>query len=292
MENKSRPIVLSVVIPVLNERTNILSTLERLVVQDAIDQIVVVDNGSTDGTHTMVAQYGMTHPKVDLVHEPVRGIAQARNTGFDRAAGEFIARVDADTIVGPEWGAVVRDYFTDNPDVAALTGITTYFDSPVGFLLRFGLWLQIKRGKLGGPVGNLQGANMAIRRSAWEQVREDVSTRPGVIDDLDLALCLSKRRLPMMLLTQLRAQTSARRRHTSLRRWWQYQQSGLQTIVDQGFEVLPIHQIFIRMAWLAHAVQYPIYRFWDFEKRRYTWRRPSARILVLDEKQPRQAEAA
>ncbi|WP_378734517.1 glycosyltransferase family 2 protein [Nocardia brasiliensis] len=278
MTNTSSATVLSVVIPALNEATRIERTLDCLVVQDAIDEIIVVDNGSEDDTRRVVSDYSLAHPKVALVEEPTRGIPAARKTGFDKAQGDLLARTDADTLVEPDWGEVIRDHLTEHPDTAAVTGITTYHDSPVGFFLKFGYYLQDRRGKLGGPVGNMHGPNMAIRRSAWLAVREDVTARADVAEDLDLALCLTKRGLRIDQLKNMRARTSARRRRTSPREWWRFQLTGLRTITGQGYQVLPFHRAVIVGAWLTHTVQWPIYRFWDFDRRRFTLRPAPPRV--------------
>ncbi|MEV6140293.1 glycosyltransferase family 2 protein [Nocardia sp. NPDC051990] len=279
--SSQQPAVLSVVIPALNEATTIVRTLDRLVTQDAIGEVIVVDNGSEDDTRRIVSDYALAHPKVEIIDEPQRGVAAARNLGFDKARGDFIARTDADTLVDPDWGEVIRGHFIAHPDTAALTGITTYHDSPVGFLLKFGIYLQQRRGKFGGRVGNLQGANMAVRRTAWLAVREDTAVRVDVVEDLDLALCLTKRGLPIDQLTNMRTQTSARRRRTGPRQWWHFQMTGLRTMTDQGFQLRANHRAFIIGAWLAHTVQWPIYRYWDFERRRFTTRPRAARISAV-----------
>lgn len=281
-ETDSAGPMLSVVIPVLNEARCIRRTLDRLSAQDAVHEIVVVDNGSTDGTREILGEYARVNPKVEVIDESERGVARARNTGFDKARGEFIARTDADTVVDADWAAVIRDQFVAHPGIAALTGITTYFDSPVGFFLEFGYWLQARRGKLGGRVGNMHGPNMAIRATAWERrVREDTVTRPDVIDDLDLALCLTKVGLHIEQSTTMRAQTSARRRRTSPAGWWRFPLSGLRTITNQGYAVLPYHRLIIMGAWATHTVQWPIYRFWDFERRRFSLRPGQEREFPL-----------
>ncbi|MGV9301373.1 glycosyltransferase family 2 protein, partial [Amycolatopsis sp. NPDC003676] len=108
MGTTESPVVLSVVIPVLDEASVIAACLERLVGQDAIDEIVVVDNGSTDRTREIVAELAARHPKIELIDEPNPGVAHARNTGFDKARGDYLGRIDADTMVAPDWGATVR----------------------------------------------------------------------------------------------------------------------------------------------------------------------------------------
>jgi glycosyltransferase involved in cell wall biosynthesis len=90
----------SVVIPVLNGAGSIAGTLRALQTQtDAPShEIIVVDNGSTDSTPELVAQFGVT-----LLHEGTRGAAAARNCGIRAARGEIIAHCDADTIPTRRW---------------------------------------------------------------------------------------------------------------------------------------------------------------------------------------------
>ncbi|WP_324195330.1 glycosyltransferase family 2 protein [Nocardia abscessus] len=277
--------ILSVVVPVLNEAAVIERTLARLVAQEAVDEVIVVDNGSDDGTPGIVRDFAVAHPKVELVHEPVRGIAAARNAGFDKARGEFIARTDADTLVAADWGSTILEFLTAHPEVAAVTGLCTYHDSPIGFFLKFGQAVLLRSGKFGGQVGNMYGPSMALHRDTWLRVREDTQVRADVAEDLDLALCLSKRGLRIDQLTSMRAQTSSRRRRTSPRRWWQFQLIGLRTIQDHGFVVRPVHRITIVGAWLAHTVQWPIYRFWDFRRQRFSFHPGAERISAVGDSQ-------
>lgn len=269
MTDTNSPIVLSVVVPVLDEAANIPRTLRSLVAQDAVDEVIVVDNGSVDGTIEVVRDFQADHPRVRLLHEPNRGIAPARNAGFDEARGEFVARTDADTLVDRDWAATIRDFFADHPDTGALTGLCTYHDSPIGFFLEFGQWILIRAGKLGGQVGNMYGPNMAIRQDAWLKVRAETQTRSDVIEDLDLALCLCKSGIRIDQLIHMRARTSARRRRDTPNSRWQFHLRGLRTLRDHGLPVQPIHRILISAAWLTHTVQWPIYRFWDFDRQRF-----------------------
>jgi glycosyltransferase involved in cell wall biosynthesis len=87
---------LSVVIPALNEHENMARVLasvpvERLRQQGWTTQIVVVDNGSTDGTGHLARDLG-----ADVVEEPRRGYGNAYRTGFRHAQGDVIATGDAD----------------------------------------------------------------------------------------------------------------------------------------------------------------------------------------------------
>lgn len=84
----------SIVMPALNESGHIRSCLDSLLTQDhpAIDEILVVDGGSTDGTREMVAAVGAP---VRLVDNPRGSAAAAMNIGLAEARNDLIVRVDA-----------------------------------------------------------------------------------------------------------------------------------------------------------------------------------------------------
>lgn len=283
MANQSPAVVLSVVIPVLNEAALIERTLTTLLAQEGVDEIIVVDNGSDDDTFHLVSELAAVHPRIELLYEPTRGTALARNAGFDKARGEFIARTDADTIVAQDWSATIREFLTTHPETSAVTGLCAYHDSPIGFLLEFGQGMLVRHDKLGGRVGNMYGPNMAIRGDAWRQVRDDTQVRADIAEDLDLAICLSKRGLRIDQLTNMRARTSARRRRTNPLRHWRFQMVGLRTLRNHGVEPRWVDRVVLMGAWASHTVQWPIYRFWDFNRRRFSFRPGAERISAVGE---------
>ena len=127
----------------------------------------------------------------------------------------------------------------------------------------------------------MYGPNMAIRKTAWEAIRADTETRSGVIDDLDLALCLLNKGMRIEQLLHLHATTSARRRRTSPAKLWQLQQAGIRTLTDQGHRLLPALRVWIACSMIGHTMQWPIYRFWDFERGRFSLRPGAERMFPL-----------
>lgn len=81
MKNDS-PVV-SVVIPALDAAVTLLETLQSVSLQTYPNlDVIVVDDGSTDGTADLVRQYGISDPRVRLLQKPNSGVASARNEGI------------------------------------------------------------------------------------------------------------------------------------------------------------------------------------------------------------------
>lgn len=93
----SRPTV-SVIIPTYNRETLLPRALDSVVAQTYEDwEIVLIDDGSTDGTATLSARYAarLGH-RFLLVRQPNRGSSMARNAGIDACRGRFVAFLDSD----------------------------------------------------------------------------------------------------------------------------------------------------------------------------------------------------
>lgn len=198
---------MSVVIPARNEEGILGACLEALSRQsDPVDEIIVVDNDSSDHT----AAIARSHPGVMVVREPRSGVTYARNTGFDAATADVIARIDADTLVAPDWARSIRRAFAMDPGLAGLTG-------PAGFTrlssrgrvlgrTAYALIRAAHQQLIGdGPV--MYGHNMALSRAAWTRIRDVVTCGDDAIsEDLDVTLALlrSGQRIgyePQMLVT-------------------------------------------------------------------------------------------
>jgi glycosyltransferase involved in cell wall biosynthesis len=96
---------LSVIVPVFNERNTLVEILRRMravELPDGIEsEIIVVDDGSSDGTRDVLRQLGDSTVRV-VMHDVNRGKGAAVRTGFKHATGEFILVQDADLEYDPE----------------------------------------------------------------------------------------------------------------------------------------------------------------------------------------------
>jgi cellulose synthase/poly-beta-1,6-N-acetylglucosamine synthase-like glycosyltransferase len=108
-----------VIVPVRDGQPTIADCLDAIL---AIDypaehrEILVVDNGSSDGTAALIR----TRP-VRYLSEPKRGVSNARNRGIAESTGEILAFVDADCLVEPRWlSELVRPF--EDPEVGSVAG--------------------------------------------------------------------------------------------------------------------------------------------------------------------------
>jgi glycosyltransferase involved in cell wall biosynthesis len=100
-----------VVVPTYNRCASLAKTLESLFQQDHGDvEIIVVNDGSTDGTHDYLRRLA-SERKIVYVAQPNRGPAAARNAGIGKATGTYIACTDDDCIVPPHWVRSWADSF-------------------------------------------------------------------------------------------------------------------------------------------------------------------------------------
>lgn len=90
----------SVVMPAFNEAERIQEAIRRVLDLDFVHELVVVDDGSTDGTAALVAE--MSDDRIRLIEQPVnRGKGAALRTGFAAAQAPFVAVHDADLEYDP-----------------------------------------------------------------------------------------------------------------------------------------------------------------------------------------------
>jgi len=178
---------ISVVIPAYNEEKYLPFCLKNLLSQKFKPyEIIVVNNNSTDKTATIAKKFG-----AKVVFEEKRGIARARTRGFNEAKGEIIARVDADTRPPRDWLLNIKKYFQKHPDIQALTGPIIFYDLP--FKTTFFSKLYLKIGKNISGFYYLIGPNMAIKKSAWEKIKNKVCFDDSrVHEDIDLSIHLVK----------------------------------------------------------------------------------------------------
>lgn len=191
-EGSSR-LTVSVVIPVKDDDVELARCLGALKRQTrAIDEIIVVDNASSDASADVARAAGAT---VVACREP--GIPAASSHGYDVARGDLILRLDADCVPSDVWVESICTAFAARPDVGVFTGGARFIDGPEAWrgpvaLLYLGAYAVTTVPALGHLP--LFGSNLAMRREVWRSARAVVHRHdPDIHDDLDLAFHVGER---------------------------------------------------------------------------------------------------
>ncbi|MDO8514400.1 MAG: glycosyltransferase family 2 protein [bacterium] len=150
-------------------------------------EIIVVDNASTDRTAEVAREHGAR-----VVFESEKGLTSARQAGFEATTGEFLAYIDADTLITPQWFDIAERAFRDQPDIVSLSGPRRYFGT-----VWYRRWILNALWYVAPLtyyiVGYMVlGGNFIVRRSALEKISGFDRSIKFYGEDTDLARRLSK----------------------------------------------------------------------------------------------------
>lgn len=187
----------SIVVPAYNEEAVIERCLRAITRQTVpAAEVLVVDNRSTDGTRRVVQRMIDDYPGAGirlLRQDDRQGLVPTRNLGMDAATGDVRGRIDADTVLKPDWVAQVSRVFASG-EVDAVSGPVEYYDLPLRAIgQQVDDRLRRLQVKLAGDFVFLFGSNMAVSADAWRDVREFLCDDEEDImhEDLDIAVHLA-----------------------------------------------------------------------------------------------------
>lgn len=96
--------LVSIITPVYNGEKYISETIESVIKQTYLDwEMIVVDDGSKDGSAAIVRRYAEKESRITLLQQPNGGSASARNNGIRYANGQYIALLDSDDLWDPDF---------------------------------------------------------------------------------------------------------------------------------------------------------------------------------------------
>jgi GT2 family glycosyltransferase len=189
---------ISVVVPSWNGMDHLEKCLESLLSQKNPEfEVVVVDNGSADGSADFVAAH---YPQVQLIRNKRNlGFAGGCNVGLRAARGEVLVLLNQDVIVLPGWLGALADALADEqvgvagakllePDGRTLSHAGGYLEWPVAMGLHIGIG-EIDQGQydVATDVEYVTGASLAIRRNVLDRVGLlDERFYPAFFEDVDL----------------------------------------------------------------------------------------------------------
>ncbi len=122
MESKGE-ILVSIIIPVYQAKDTlrrcVLSCLNQKYLNPGELEVILVDDGSTDGSGDICEQLRSTDPneRIKVIHTENHGVSHARNTGLETASGRFVAFVDADDEVRDEYIENLMKYADESTSV-------------------------------------------------------------------------------------------------------------------------------------------------------------------------------
>jgi cellulose synthase/poly-beta-1,6-N-acetylglucosamine synthase-like glycosyltransferase len=210
---------------------------------------------------------------VKIIREPRQGVVYARDHGFNVARGEIIGRIDADTILRPDWVGKVQKIFAD-PQIDAASGRLDYrevglkavFTAIDGFIRRY---LARRMGRLHEQF--LYGGNMAIRASAWQKVRSRVCHERHYHEDLDLAIHLSKLGRRVEFVPALRVSIAPRQAGASPRNFWEYAWSNHRIYVEHNMRSRRFIFRMVLAVLVLYAPMRLLYRGYDRKQQRFSF---------------------
>lgn len=121
--------VISTIIPVRNGAEYIVDALASICRQSVVpDEILIVDDGSTDNTLDVVHEFSRGNPAIKLLEGPQKGPGPARNVALRQACGDIITFLDADDLWPADKMQVQLARLEREPHVDVVSGFVRYFD--------------------------------------------------------------------------------------------------------------------------------------------------------------------
>ena len=182
---------LCVIIPARNEEQRLAAQLEALLAEqwEGEWEIIVVDNGSTDGTVSLVERYAADHSRLRVISATEKADqSYAANSAVKATTAEAVLFCDADDIVAPGWLAAMAAGLAEH-DVVTGPNELDRLNPP---------WLANSRGRsIEAPIGTfagifplVRGNNYGVRTSVWEKIGplNDEFSEHGVLADVEFSL--------------------------------------------------------------------------------------------------------
>jgi glycosyltransferase involved in cell wall biosynthesis len=257
MSHKS--LTLTIVIPSYNEQSYLPACLDSIADQTVMpSEVIVVDNNSTDETAKIAQQYSF----VKLIKEKRQGVFFAANRGFKDAKSEVIGRIDADTLLPPQWVETVLNGLQKDK-AAAVTGPVNYYDMP---LPHANYWfdhimraLTYRFAYKNSPF--LYGSNLAIRRTVWKNLAAGLCRQQDIHEDIDLAIHVKEHGHEIIYSKAMLSGASGRRYNDGLKSFGGYIGMYRRTFSRHQMHSLAIYPALFMWS-LGYVVMHPWRNIW------------------------------
>lgn len=183
----------SVIIPAYNQANYLAEALRSVLAQTRADwEAIVVDDGSTD--HTAAVATSFDDARVCYIHQANQGLSGARNTGVRAASGEYLAFLDSDDELEPEFLQACVEALEADRSLAAVHTLTRFIDQDGNLLPDIGsralageaFQQQLRQGGFFPPVSVLVRKAAVLEAGLFD-------TRLTSVEDWDVWLKISQR---------------------------------------------------------------------------------------------------
>jgi glycosyltransferase involved in cell wall biosynthesis len=225
--------MITVMVPAYNEEKLLRICLESLASQQPPpDEILIVDNASTDRTPEIIKAFIAEHPDlmINSIYETKKGCPAAREAGWRVAKGDIIVHVDADEIMPPDWMAKIHAALAANPGVGAIGGTVRFKNPPLfifvtQFLFNL-LYPRLVQLTKGFPY--LSGGMTICKREILEKMDGFVNRPADELEDYYFSAQAHKLGYKLRYMPSIYAYHSLRRYEAAgLKGWLQWGVAGL-----------------------------------------------------------------
>lgn len=116
--------LVSIIIPIYNVRKYLDNCIKSILNQTHKKlEIILVDDGSTDGSETIVENYAKKDKRIIVIHQKNQGQSAARNAGLKKATGDYIGFIDGDDKVKPTFVEDLLSGYSDNKVSLSVCGM-------------------------------------------------------------------------------------------------------------------------------------------------------------------------
>ena len=108
---------LTVIIPVYKTE-NTLDRCIKSVLANQVDEVILVDDGSPDGSGKKCDKWAELDTRIKVIHEANGGLSDARNAGLKAATGDYVSFVDSDDDVAPDTYAPLITFLSEHRELS------------------------------------------------------------------------------------------------------------------------------------------------------------------------------
>ena len=121
--------LISVIIPIYNIQNYVKDCVQSVIAQSYNNlEILLVDDGSTDGSGRICDEYKLKDERIDVIHKTNGGLSDARNVAIDICKGTYITFIDGDDVVSPHYVKTLYDLLASTNSQIAICGHKDFYD--------------------------------------------------------------------------------------------------------------------------------------------------------------------